>query len=325
MEVGKTMWIIIFIILACVIFYLIGPRINVDTDLTPVDLPHDLEAYLQASEAQFPDIQPGTEKIIFWADPATKQKTPVSLVYLHGFSASRQETVPVTDRVADELGANLFYTRLTGHGLSGEALAEATTNDWLNDSLEAIDIGRKIGEKVVVVSTSTSGTLITWLAAEGQVDDVIALVLLSPNFGPNQLGINLSLGPWGRQIVRLINGPTRSWEPHNAEQAIYWTHDYPVEPVLQMMGAVKIVREADLSQIKTPMLLFYSPQDTVVDPNHTLNFFEQVQATPKQLVLVPDIGDPHKHIVTGDILSPKTNDFVVEEIIAFLKPLLDGQ
>ncbi len=319
------MWIIIVIISALVIFYLVGPRITVDTDLTPVELPPDLEAYLQASEAQFPDIQSGTEKIIFWADPATKQKTPVSLVYLHGFSASRQETVPVTDRVAAELGANLFYTRLTGHGLSGEAFAEATTNDWLNDSLEAIDIGRKTGEKVVVVSNSTGGTLGTWLAAEGQIDDVVALVLLSPNFGPNQLGINLSLGPWGRQIVRLINGPTRSWEPHNAEQALYWTHDYPVEPVLQMMGAVKIVREADLSQIKTPILLFYSPQDTVVDPNHTLNFFEQVQATPKQLVPVPDTGDPDKHILTGDILSPQTNDFMVGEIIAFLRPLLDDQ
>ncbi|MDD4273595.1 MAG: hypothetical protein PHG14_07705 [Desulfobacter postgatei] len=37
-------------------------------------------------------------------------------VYIHGFSATRKETAPLSDLVAKTLNANLFYTRLSGHG-----------------------------------------------------------------------------------------------------------------------------------------------------------------------------------------------------------------
>jgi hypothetical protein len=36
---------------------------------------------------------PGAEKKIIWAGEAA-QKTPLSIVYLHGFSATRQERAP---------------------------------------------------------------------------------------------------------------------------------------------------------------------------------------------------------------------------------------
>jgi hypothetical protein len=53
------------------------------------DLPVDLDAYLKQSEARFTDLRPNNEKAIVWADPSKKAKTPVSIIYLHGFSACR--------------------------------------------------------------------------------------------------------------------------------------------------------------------------------------------------------------------------------------------
>lgn len=99
-------------------------------------------------------LVPGAEKTIIWANDS-REKTPLSIIYLHGFSATCRETAPVFDRVAEKLGANLFYTRLTGHGRDSEAMGEVTLNAFLNDAMEAWEIGRTIGEEVIIVGTST--------------------------------------------------------------------------------------------------------------------------------------------------------------------------
>jgi alpha-beta hydrolase superfamily lysophospholipase len=137
-----------------------GPQVALSTQLRSLQLPADLDQYLAASEARYPDITANTEKIIIWAYP-DKRKTALSVIYPQGFSATRQETAPLSDEIAKQLGANLFYTRLTGHGRSGAAMAEASVNDWLNDSQEALQIGAQLGEHVVVIATSTGATLAT--------------------------------------------------------------------------------------------------------------------------------------------------------------------
>lgn len=67
----------------------------------------------------------------------------LNLVYLHGISATRQETAALAEIVAKRLEANLFYTRLTGHGRTGEALLDGSVRAWFNDTVEAFDIGQR--------------------------------------------------------------------------------------------------------------------------------------------------------------------------------------
>lgn len=105
-------------VLGFLILFLSDPRTTIDIQLKTFNLPKDIDHYLAQSEAQFHDIVPGAEKIIIWAN-ATKTKTPLSIVYLHGFSATRQETSPLSDKLAAQLGANVYYTRLSGHGRKG--------------------------------------------------------------------------------------------------------------------------------------------------------------------------------------------------------------
>ena len=132
----------------------------------PAAIGNDIDGYLAKREANYSDIKPGAQKQMIWLDPATKSKSPYSVVYIHGFSASLAEVRPVPDLVAKEIGANLFYTRLTGHGRTGDAMAEAKVNDWYNDVAEALAIGRATGGKVIVIATSTGGTLATWAATQ---------------------------------------------------------------------------------------------------------------------------------------------------------------
>ncbi|TIP53097.1 MAG: alpha/beta hydrolase, partial [Mesorhizobium sp.] len=106
--------------LAVILFlaFVLGPRVQADTTIIfdPSVIGDDPQAYLARKEAAVPDIHDGLEKEIIWANPMVHARTPLSIVYIHGFSASKGEVRPLPDEVADQLDANLFYTRLTGHG-----------------------------------------------------------------------------------------------------------------------------------------------------------------------------------------------------------------
>lgn len=310
---------IYLIVLVAVVWvlFLLGPRVEIDTAVLPPQLPDDLDVYLQAAEARFPDIVPGAEKKIFWAGkPGVK--TPLSIVYLHGFSATRQETAPLAEEVAARLGANLFCTRYTGHGRTGEAMGKAAVNDWINDTWEAFEIGKRIGEKVVVIGVSTGGSAAIWLASRPDVPELAALVLISPNFGPKDGKAEILLWPWAEKIATALMGEELNWESVNEAHGRYWTLHYPTRATLPMMGLVKLARQVRPDAISVPVLVIYSPDDDVVNPRRTEAFYNRLAVEKKALVAVPDPADPYHHVLAGDILGAKNTPFVREQVLAFL-------
>jgi len=315
MKAGVIYSIIILVILTLV--FLTGPRPKIDLKIKPIQLPIDLDRYLAGSESNYPDIVPGTEKTIIWANDK-KTKTPRSIIYLHGYSATRQETTPLADELAAKLGANLFYTRLSGHGRTGAAMVEPTVNDWLNDAMEAFEIGKRLGDKVIVIGVSTGGTLAAWLARQPSMDEGLAYVLISPNFAPRDSNAEILTLPWAKQFVPIILGSTYSWIPQNDRHAQYWTHNYPSKALVTMMGLVKFVRQSDLESIKKPVLVIYSPNDQVIDPIEVERRFRQIGSQIKEIIPITDSGDPDNHVLAGDILSPDNTEVVRELILDFI-------
>ncbi len=302
------------------VVFVAGPRAVVDPSVAAPEIQPDVAAYIAASEAVFTDILPGAEKTIFWAD-SSRQRTPVAVVYLHGFSATRQEVRPLCDTLAARLDANLFYTRLAGHGRTPEALGAATAEDWLRDGLEAMTVGRQLGERVLLVGTSTGATLAAWLAARPHAsDDLLAVVLISPNFHPKDRTTRFLLWPWGSLIARALVGPYHEWTPKNDEQGRYWTTRYPTEALVTMMSLVDLVEETDLGRLQAPTLVFYSPGDQVIDPAEVEDRFTEIGAGQKRLVSVASAGDPSNHVLAGAILSPENTGPVADTVIAFVRP-----
>lgn len=298
----------------------LGPVPQVDAHLTATALPADLDHYLTQTEASQADITPGTEKTIVWAHP-DKRQTDLAIIYLHGYSATRQETAPLSDQLAQQLGANLFYTRLTGHGQPGPAMAEASVQDWLQDSQEALQIGQRLGKQVLVIGTSTGATLATWLALQRESANVLAYVMISPNFAPKDPAATVLTWPWAEHFVPLLLGPEHQWQPRNAEQARYWTHRYPIQALLPMMALVKYVREQPLGQINTPILTIYSPDDQVVSPAEVEAAFARFGSAHKQLLALERTQDASHHVLAGDILSPQDTPRVHAAILSFLASL----
>lgn len=303
-----------------VTLFLAGPRTQIDMHLKTISLPEDIDRYLAQSEAKFHDIVPGAEKVVVWAN-AKKTKTPLSIVYLHGFSATRQETAPLCDELAARLGANLYYTRLTGHGRTGASLAEGTINDWLYDTVEALEIGKRLGDRLIVIGTSTGGTLATWLAEQPDTYEALAYVMISPNFGLRDPKSEILTWPWARQFVSLLAGPEYSWTPVNAQQGRYWTHRYPSTALVTMMGLVKYVRESDLASIKKPVLVFYSPNDRVVNAEEVKRRYAQFGSGLKELIPIAQSKYPENHVLAGDILAPGNTRNVEKIIVDFVAKL----
>jgi esterase/lipase len=297
----------------------LGPAMPSTRPLPPTDITQ-LADWIRTSEAAFPDIKPGTAKGIVWAD--TVQRTPWAVVYIHGFSASRMETAPLAETVAKQLGANVFYTRLTGHGRAdGAAMGDATVQDWMADTLEAVRIGQVLGERVLVISCSTGATLSTWLGTSGDASRVAAHVFVSPNFGPKDKRSEIVNSPWGRQVALWVEGPTRSWKPESEQEALAWTPSYPTRAIFPMMALVKSVRDSDLSLFRTPLLVLYSERDQTVEPAETLAAFSRLGSARKSIEPVAYSKSVGQHVLAGAIKDPAAVAPMADSIVQWLKTL----
>ena len=154
------------------------------------------------------------------------------------------------DNVAAALGANLVYTRFQGHGRDGDAMAEATASNWMNDAVEALAVARAVGDKVIILTTSTGGTIAALALHEPALqNDVAGVVFVSPNFGINNPAAGVLTLPAARYWVPLVAGETRKFDPLNDGQAAHWTTTYPTVATLPMAAAkMTCPRDKDLGR-----------------------------------------------------------------------------
>ncbi|RWB25165.1 MAG: alpha/beta fold hydrolase [Mesorhizobium sp.] len=312
--------------LAVILFlaFVLGPRVQADTTIhfDPSVIGDDPQAYLVRKEAAVPGIYDGLEKEIIWADAMVHARTPLSIVYIHGFSASKGEVRPLPDEVADQLDANLYYTRLTGHGQGGAAMAEGSVNAWINDYEEALAIGRAIGDKVIVIATSTGGSLAAWAATQPDASEgMAAVVFISPNFGVKASGAELLTMPWGREIAELVAGKERSFVPRNALHEKFWTHRYPIAATLPMVALTELAYGALVEKATIPALFIFSDSDRIVRSDRTREIAGRWGAA-HELVPVDDTGDRDNHVIAGDALSPATTAFLAQRIVVWVQAVV---
>ena len=264
-----------------------------------------IEHRITMAESQITDIRPGLEKSIIWAG-APHQRTRYAIVYIHGFSASKEELRPVPDRIAAALGANIFYTRLTGHGRTAEAMREASVAAWMQDLAEAFQIGTMIGDKVILISCSTGGTLVAAGIVRGIFSEqLFSTVFFAPNFGVQDQMAPLLTWPLARYWAPLIGGEMQTNTPRNQLHARYWTTSYPTISLIPMMQLIDMVDDAELRTSTVPGLFYFSPDDKVVDPQKTENFIARWRG-PKEIMRVNgnDSEDELNHLITGQVVSP---------------------
>jgi alpha-beta hydrolase superfamily lysophospholipase len=313
------------VLLLLVLLFALGPRnpygpdVPADRASPPADL-SQLDGWLAQGEAAYPDIRPGTAKGVVWhATPGTR--TPWAVVYLHGYSATRLETAPLAERVARQLGANLFNTRLAGHGRTEQAMGQATVQDWLADAVEAVQVGRQLGDKVLLIGVSTGATLATWLATHPPGQVVNAYAFVSPNYGPKDKRSELINGPWGQQLALALEGEVRGQTSSDPRENLAWTGRHATRALFPMMALVKHVRESDLSAFGAPVLVLYSQGDQTVDPVETERVFARLGSAQKTLETVTYSEAKGQHVLAGDILAPKATEPMAQRLVDWVRSL----
>jgi esterase/lipase len=307
--VSATAVVALFLVLSCLsIFH------SSTFDPQPVFLTQAFQSEIMLNEAKLP-LRPGTNKTFVWARE-DHQKTPYSLVQIHGFSATRREIAPLPERLAKDFGMNLFMTRLTGHGLGAEGMLSITAPLLLRDAEEALAVGERMGEKVIVLGTSTGASLALALA-EKNPNRVAAFVFLSPNFRPYRRDSLLLKGPVGKLIAKYAV-KTHTWKAPSPDVEKYWTTSYSTLALHEMMDLLSWVNRFDLSKFKIPLLVFYTETDKVVDVALMKTKFA-LYGGPKKMVAV----DAH-HVIAGDIMAPQSTESVLRTTEQFLKEQLPG-
>lgn len=288
---SKRLVRITFPIILLVGIYFIGdspdrPEYRGDVPTVPAQ-PDALEAYVAEAEAKH-KVKPDNEAIIIWND-STRTKTPYAVVYLHGFSASRMEGDPVHRDFAKKFGMNLYLARLADHGIdTTDALLYFTPDRLWRSAQEALAIGRQLGDKVILMGTSTGATLALMLAAR-YPDDVHALINLSPNIKINNSAAFITNNPWGLQISRLVMGGKYNNTGGSGDRGKYWNTSYRLEAVGQLQELLETTMDDKLfKQVKQPSLTLYYYQD------------EEHQ---DQTVRVDAILEMHKALGTPDNLK----------------------
>jgi esterase/lipase len=307
----KTRWIkITFPILLLLGLYFLGPRpdspeYNRDLPVVP-DSADELERYVQTREAMH-QLKPDNEARIVWYDSA-RRKTPYAVVYLHGFSASQKEGDPVHLRFAKEFGCNLFLSRLSDHGVdTTESLMLFTADRLWNSAKEALAIGQRLGDKVILVSTSTGGTLALMLAS-AYPDKVQGLINLSPNVAINNSAAFLLNDPWGLQIARMVMGGKYRESKGSKETSPYWNDKYRLEATVQLEELLESsMTNKTFREVKQPSLtLYYYKNEQEQDPEVKVSamlVMNEALATPDSLkgaVAIPLAG---AHVIGSSLIS----------------------
>jgi len=297
-------------------------QINLSSDFNPNSIGSNINEYLKKTEEHLLDIKEGVAKKIIWANEINT-KTPISIVYIHGFTASSEEVRPLPDKIASDLNANLFFTRLTGHGRNPSAMELCSIPNWIRDLHEAIEIGSRIGEKVILLSSSTGGTISVTSALDKKLSQkILGYIFISPNFGINNKFAGMISWPLSEYWLKLILGKKMKHKPRNDLNKKYWTMSYPTNALIPMAKLVREVNKKDYSTVKKPALFYFSMEDKVVNPHKIKEFITKWGGnSTTKIVKLSNKDDKFSHVLAGDIISPNQTDHAKKTMVNWIKNL----
>ncbi len=312
----RILKIVILSILALFVIYFLGPqppKPALNDVLPAVASINALDSYITAMEAPH-KIKPNNQAKIIWAD-SSKSQTEYALVYLHGFSASQMEGDPVHQNIAKQFNCNLYLARLAEHGIdTTEDLMNLTADQYWESAKLAYAIGKQIGKKVILMSTSTGGTLALKLASV--YPEIAGLILYSPNIEVFNPSAPLLDNPWGLQIGRaVLKSNYVDIKYKDSAYPKYWNSHYRIEGVVALQNLLEAtMTEATFKKIHQPTLALYyykdeAHQDNVVKVTAIQKMMQQI-ATPANLKMEMAIPNAGNHVIASPIVS---NDIVSVE------------
>ncbi|PKB43415.1 esterase/lipase [Cellulophaga sp. RHA19] len=267
----------------------------------------ELEKNIQIEESNVVGLKKDNEAHIIWSDDYKYKKSPIAFVYLHGFGASYAEGEPVMSQLSTHFKANTYMARLEEHGIYRDNTFEnLTPENYIASAKQAIAYGKQLGDEVIVISTSTGGTLSLAIAAEDK--DIKALVLYSPFIDLLNPAMKAVIQPGGKeQFIKALGG-TMQVQKRPELEAKYWSTNYHINGYISLITMLTNTMTTEtFSKVTCPVFLGYyykneEEQDKVVSVPAMQVMFNAL-GTPeedKTKMAFPRSGN---HVIASDIRS----------------------
>jgi pimeloyl-ACP methyl ester carboxylesterase len=198
--------------------------------------------------------------------------------------------------------------RLHEHGLiDSNPLVDVEPDRWMQSALDAIAVGKALGDSVILMTCSTGSTLGMYLAAT-YPDLIHSHIMLSPNVDVFDPRSGLLVQPWGLQITRFVLGSKfYGWDaPGLANQ--YWYTKYRAEGLVTLKSVIEatMTRET-FEKIDEPVFIAYyyrdeDHQDKTVSVARMRVMYDQL-GTPDALKREVALADAGTHIIGSDIFN----------------------
>ncbi len=264
------------------------------------------------------------ERFIQYAD-----KTPITILYIHGYGASRAEGELVVDRISKELKANTYYLRLPGHGTNVEDQARVSGKDHLDEVITTLKMMQKLGDKVIVIGTSMGGMIATYIAASNP-ELIDALVLVSPayryaGFFPK----TATFYPVFKLITTVMERkPTAPIPPDKDNWSLYWYPNQYMRSMRQIYQLQSLVsNESVYRNVAQPVMLLYYYKDennqdkaaSVDGMKEAYELFNNGKPNPMSRKEPQSVGG---HVLTSKYTdTPPDYDKVTNETLDFINSL----
>ena len=300
---------IVLIIISVV--YVLGPHPKspvFNNNLKTIAENSNLDSLVEVGE-KVHKIKPNNEAKIIWADSAHQP-------------TSQMEGAPVHENIAKQFHCNLYLTRLAEHGIdTTEDLVNLTAENYWESAKQAYAIGKKLGKKVILMSTSTGGTLSLQLAAA--FPEIAGLIMYSPNIAINNPAAPMLNNPWGLQIARWVKGGNyANIQYKNNEYPKYWNAHYRLEATVELQNLIEAtMTKEQFAKVNQPCLTLYyykddAHQDNVVKVSAIKEMFAAIH-TPDSLKKAVAIPNAESHVLGSPIVS-KDIITVEKETAAFI-------
>lgn len=237
------------------------------------------------------------------------------LLFVHGLAASPAELDPLPEQLAQAQGWQLLTLRLTGHGLDGQALAQASCQDWLRDIDQALKAAHHLNQDVWLLASSTAVPLCLTALAK-RPTQIKAMIALSANMGTRNPFWPLLTWPLAKHWLPWLYGKESGQALTDPMSA--WTSPYPVWVLHHMAQAVRLGwRYGPL--FRQPCLWIGHAHDPRVNSQQAARFWLRLPSNRKEWCWLAPPSDGHGHILAGEKMNPDLHHRVLHRILAFMQ------
>lgn len=314
----KSLLIISSVVFVLFIVYVTGPKFpapKLNNNLPIIHLSiSEIDSFIITKEFS-KEIKTDNQSRIIWANDSLKNKTKYCLLYLHGYAASWYEGEPVHRNFASRYGMNLYIPRLASHGLNtSEPLIDMYPDSLYESAKRALVLAQNLGEKVILMGTSTGCTL--GLKLEADFPNLIhSMILYSPNvrlFNPSSLLLDK---PWGLQIVRkIMKGKYRVMNnDFSSLECKYWYCRQRLEGLVFLQQLLEATMNKEtFKKVKIPVFVGYyykdeRYQDSTVRVDAILKMYNQL-GTPDSMKQKVAFSEAGTHPIANELFSKSWQD-----------------